>query len=363
MQGLTVTVTAADATLAGDSSAGVDEPVLGTATTAADGTWKLDLPAKLPASVQRATDDNGGALNLNATSAATTTTGAPVLGIDALTAVPVPSQGTSLTAGTDLNSKAAEATDGDHTVPLIPNTVDDAAKDSSAEQEQQSLAAKVEAEPQATGEETPLWQSDHSILPADYNPYSVGGKDISAETVTPQVGDCQTAAYEQWSKIRYTVVDETHATWDAKASFQYDSSMNSSVELALNSNGNWKAGADRNLSNEFGLSTGYMRKGSYYAHQYKVPIEYRKYKKQYICSMGVKSTWYTVEPKRYRLPAGQAVGKIGKDVSAKDGSRNYSHAPNRNTGTIQRGTFFELTRKTTSLGRDPVGCTQEVPSC
>ncbi|MET8582223.1 hypothetical protein ABZX39_15230 [Streptomyces collinus] len=345
VQGLTVTVTAADATLDSDSSAGVDEPVLGTATTAADGTWKLDLPAKLPASVQQATDDNGGALNLNATTAATTTTGVPVLGIDALTAVPVPSQGASLTAGTALDSKAAEATDGDHTVPLVPDTVDDAAKDPSAEQEQQSLAAKAEAEPQAASDETPLWQSDHSVLPADYNPYAVGGKDISAEAVTPQAGDCQTVTYKQWSKIRYTVVGEAHANWDAKASFQYDSSMNSSVELAINSNGNWKAGASRNLSNEFGLSTGYTNKGSYYAHQYKVPIEYRKYKKQYICTMGVKSTWYTVEPKRYKLPAGQAVGKIGKDVSAKDGSRNYSHAPNRNKGTIQRGTFFELTRK------------------
>ncbi|MFF9158391.1 hypothetical protein ACF1AB_39905 [Streptomyces sp. NPDC014846] len=346
VQGLAVTVTAADATLDSDSSAGVNEPVLGTATTAADGTWTLDLPAKLPAGVQQAADDNGGALNLNATTAATTTSGVPVLGVDALTAVPVPSQGASLTVGTAADAKAAEATDDDHTVPLVPDTVDDAAaKDPSAEQEQQSLAAKAEAEPRAVGEETPLWQSDHSVLPADYNPYAVGGKDVSAEAVTPRAGDCQTVTYEQWRKIRYTVVGEAHANWDAKASFQYDSSMNSSVELAINSNGNWKAGASRNLSNEFGLSTGYTNKGSYYAHQYKVPIEYRKYKKQYICTMGVKSTWYTVEPKRYKLPAGGSVGKIGKDVSAKDSSRNYNRAPKRNRGKVERGTFFELTRK------------------
>ncbi|WP_435279063.1 hypothetical protein [Streptomyces sp. 1222.5] len=61
--------------------------------------------------------------------------------------------------------------------------------------------------------------------------------------------------------------------------------------------------------------------------------------------MGGKSTWYTVEPKRYELPAGGSVGKIGKDVSAKDSSRNYNRAPKRNRGKVERGTFFELTRK------------------
>ncbi|MEU7428753.1 hypothetical protein [Streptomyces sp. NPDC040750] len=73
------------------------------------------LPPTLPASVQQAMDDNGGALNLNATTSATTSSGVQVLGAGALTAVP-PSSTTALVAGSA--ATAAEAIDDGHTVAL-----------------------------------------------------------------------------------------------------------------------------------------------------------------------------------------------------------------------------------------------------
>ncbi|WP_037652552.1 MULTISPECIES: hypothetical protein [Streptomyces] len=344
--GLTVMVTASDVDTGSDTATGGTEPLLGKATTASDGAWTLTLPSTLPANVKQAMDDNGGALNLNATTTATTSSGVQVLGADTLTAVPEQSK-TALAAGTDASARAAEAINDNHTVPLIPDTVDDtAAKEPTADQEKQTFAAQTKADPQATGEMTPMWQSDHSTLAASYNPYLVGGKDISAETVTPHAsGSCDTVKYKQTSKIKYTVVGEAHANWDSKASFDYDDTMNSAIDTAVNSNGDWKLGGSMQISSETGVSTGYPNKGSYYAHQYQVPIEYNKYKKQRICSGTVRATWYTIEPGRYKVPSGGSVGKIGKDVSAKDGSGNYGRAPKSYHAKVDNGTYFQLTRK------------------
>lgn len=168
--GLQVTVTAADVIAGSDSAAGATEPVLGTATTAADGTWSLTLPAALPTAVRTAMDDNRGALNLNATTIGTTSSGVPVLGVDALVAVPP--QSTALRAASSQATDAiAEAIDDGHSVSMLPNTVDDAAaNDPTPEQEKRTLAAQAEADPKATDDTTPTWQSDRGTLAADYNP-------------------------------------------------------------------------------------------------------------------------------------------------------------------------------------------------
>ncbi|MGW5329390.1 hypothetical protein [Streptomyces sp. NPDC004014] len=42
---------------------------------------------------------------------------------------------------------------------------------------------------------------------------------------------------------------------------------------------------------------------------------------------------------------GGSVGKIGKDVSYKDGSRNYGRAPKSYHAKVDNGTYFQLTRK------------------
>ncbi|MEU6688385.1 hypothetical protein [Streptomyces sp. NPDC046832] len=347
--GLEVTVTAADVVAGSDSAAGAKEPELGRATTAADGTWSLTLPSALPAAVRTAMDDNRGALNLNATTTGTTTSGVPVLGVDALVAVPPRS--TALRAASSAEAAAAaEAIDGGHSVPMLPNTVDNAeAKDPTPEQEKRTFAAQAEADPMATDDKTPTWQSDRGALAADYNPYLAGGKDISAEKITPfDSGSCDNVRYKQSAKIKYTVVGEAHANWDSKATFEYDETMNSTIDIAFNSNGDWKVGGSKQVSHETGVSTGYTNKGSFYARQYKVPIEYIKYKHQRICFGGVRSTWYTIEASRYKVPSGGSVGKIGKNVSSKDGYRGYNRAPKSHRARVEPGTYFQLSRKKSS---------------
>lgn len=344
--GLQVTVTAADVVTGSESPNGAKEPVLGTATTATDGSWSLTLPSTLPTAVQRALDENRGSLNLNATTTGTTSSGVAVLGVDALVAVP-PRSPTLRAASDDEASAIAETIDDGHSVPLVPNTVDDAAAaDPTPEQERRSLAAQAETDPNATDDRTPTWQSDRGVLAVDYNPYRVGGKDVSGEKVTARdSGTCDTVRLKKSSKIKYTVVGEAHANWDAKATFEYDDTMNSSIDIAINSNGDWKLGGSKQVSHETGVSTGYANKGSYYARQYKVPIEYNKYKHQRICFGTVRATWYTIEAGRYKVPSGGSVGKVGKNVAHKDGSRNYGKSPRSHRAKVEPGTYFQLTRK------------------
>jgi erythromycin esterase-like protein len=101
-----------------DTATAGTEPLLGTATTPSDGTLTLTVPPTLPANVKQAMDDNGGALNLNATTTATTT-GVQVLGADTLTAVPEQSK-TALAAGTDASAQAAEAPRSPSSEPTPP---------------------------------------------------------------------------------------------------------------------------------------------------------------------------------------------------------------------------------------------------
>ncbi|MFF8027419.1 hypothetical protein ACFZDJ_41240 [Streptomyces sp. NPDC007896] len=51
----------------------------------------------------------------------------------------------------------------------------------------------------------------------------------------------------------------------------------------------------------------------------------------------VRSTWYKIEASRYHIPAGGAVGKVGKDVSSKDGSENFKKSPSANRAYLQGG--------------------------
>ncbi|MCZ0987881.1 hypothetical protein [Streptomyces diastatochromogenes] len=336
--GLPVTVMASDTDP--DATGQVTEPILGTATTAADGSWSLTLPSTLPAAVQKAVDDNNGVLNVQATATGTTaTSGVPVLGVDALsTVLNAPATPSAVTA----------AADGDHTVKLAPNTLSSTSQDTyAASTEPQTFAAQVAANPTATDQDTPLWQSDNSTLAASYNPYLVNGKDVSAETVNPPItpmdsGTCSDLKFKDSSSTKYTVVGEAHAGWDAKATFEYESSMSSSFDIAVKSSGNWSIGGTKELSGSTGVSVGYANKGPHYAHQYKVPVEYIKYKHQHICSGTVRSTWYTIEASRYKAPAGGAVGAVGKDVSSKDGSANFDRSPKANRNYVNPGNTLQL---------------------
>ncbi|MFE6520884.1 hypothetical protein [Streptomyces sp. NPDC057794] len=338
--GLPVTVTAPDVGI--DAAGETKQTVVGTTTTGPDGSWSVTLPEALPASVQQVKDDNGGVLNLEAVAMGTTTSGVKMLAVDTLSAITDQAAVDTSIAGPD----------NGHSVKLIPNTVDAEGnlKDTfAASTESQTYAAKVENSPAVVDGEDPQWQSDTATLPADYDPYLVDGRNVAAESVRPPVapmgsGSCDTIRIPISSKIKYTVVGEAHAGWDAKATFEYESSMNTSVETAIKSNGDWTLGGSKEVSHSVSISVGYTNKGPHYAKQYKVPIEYVKIKNQYICSGSVRSTWYKIEAKRYKAPAGGALGKVGKDVSGKDGSANFNRSKKAHRNYVERGGNAQLSR-------------------
>ncbi|MER6469642.1 hypothetical protein [Streptomyces collinus] len=109
-------------------------------------------------------------LNVQAVTSGTTSSGVPMAGFDALTAVTGSATGS-----------ATAAADGDHTAKLTPSTLTDGTQDDSfaAVTERQTYAARVDADPQLVDADAPEWQSDNSILPAGYNPYLVQGKDVT----------------------------------------------------------------------------------------------------------------------------------------------------------------------------------------
>ncbi|MGW7244559.1 hypothetical protein [Streptomyces sp. NPDC054804] len=341
--GLRVTVTALDAGT--EQTADSMKPtVLGTATTSADGSWTVTLPEKLPAEVQTVVDDNGGVLNLQAMTDGTSSSGVSVLGVDHLIAAP------SDTSDGQPTAFAAGASDGGHTVALVPTSADGSLVGSNPtdEQEKQTFAADVAQSSVASDAPDPLWQSDKSKLPADYSPFVVNGKDISSETVTPQVGGCNEAKYKESSKIAYTTVGEAHAFYDAKAAFTYGDSMSSSIDIATNSSGNWSIGTSKGVGSSTGRSLGFSNRGPNWAKQYKVPIEYIKYKHVYYCDGFPRDTWKTIEPNRYKVPAGGETAKMGKDVRSKDGQHAYVNSPRRNRAILPKGQFWELNRTRSS---------------
>ncbi|WP_217576480.1 hypothetical protein [Streptomyces sp. GbtcB7] len=112
--------------------------------------------------------------------------------------------------------------------------------------------------------------------------------------------------------------------------------MSSSIDTAIKITNSWSIGASKELSQSTGVSVGYANKAKY-SHQYEVPNLYTKWKKQHWCSGTVRSTRYKIEASRYHIPAGGAVGKVGKDVSSKDGSANVNKAPKANRTYLEGG--------------------------
>lgn len=338
--GLRVTVTALDAGTE-QTSDSFKPTVLATATTGSDGSWTATLPDNLPTEVQAVVDDNGGVLNLQAMTDGTTTSGVPVLGVDNLIAAR--SDDGSSTAATAF---AAGVADSGHTIAMVPTSADGSliGADPTDAQEKQTYAASVEQSTVASDAPDPLWQSDKSKLSADYSPFVVDGKDISAEAVTPRVGGCNETKYKESSKIAYTTVGEAHAYYDAKAAFSYSDSMSSTIDIATNSSGSWSIGTSKGVGSSTGRSLGFTNKGQYWAKQFKVPLEYIKYKHVYYCDGFPRDTWKTIEANKYKIPAGGETSRMGKDVRYKDGEQNYKHSPRSRRGIVPKGQYWELNR-------------------
>jgi len=318
-------------------------PVLGQTTTASDGSWSLTLPNTLPADVQAAVDQNGGALNVSATAAGKTSSGVPLVGLDHTVAAPKAPATGQITA-----FAAAASTEPNHTVALIPalaaGATDPGAEDPTPEQAATTYAALRESGAVDPDEPTPLWQSDRSLLSADFNPYLVNGTDISAQKVSPyDSGNCSTVRSKIASTHAYTVVGEAHAYWDAKASLDYDTKMSSNVDVAVSSGSNWKLGGGVSLGGSAGAATGFSKQGPYFGRQYKVPIKYTKYKYTYYCGGVARSSWKKIIAGKYDVPAGKETSLMGSSKVAKnDGPMPYANSPRANRGIVERNTYFQL---------------------
>lgn len=349
--GLTVKVEAIDAVP--EDGTEVELPALGTAVTAADGSWSLTLPKSLPADVQQAAAENGGIVNAMATVTGTTSTGVPMGGITHLTAAPATATASALSLAVADDESATPA----EVLPL--GTTPDSGEVSSLSQAQDtttsvkmsasyaaSWAEKQEASTTDTLGDSPLpkWQNATGDLPTGFNPYIVNGQDTKNLVVRPMDGGCdRTKTKVIDKKIYYTTVGEGHAYWDAKASVDYDSKLSSTVDVAAKTGSNWTITGSASLGSSMSVTTGYTNKGPYYAKQWKVPIKYTKYKETWKCGGGNTFIRYVIKPGKYTIPSGGATGKYGKDVRNKDGVA-YLDSKKSHRAYVARGSYFQLSR-------------------
>ncbi|MGW1206554.1 hypothetical protein [Streptomyces cyaneofuscatus] len=336
--GLPVRVEAIDIT--SESMAEKELTTLGTAVTAADGTWKISLPATLPEDVRQAAAANGGAINAVAHVDGRTESGQLMRGTDFVMAAPAsaPATARALVASAaqdDTPSKLRPVTDAMGQESEQPNEVQTAYSWAS-EDERNSL--------DTLGEQAlPEYQNDTSSLPQD-DPYIVKGVDTKAMDIRPMDGGCdRTKSKVIDTQIRYTAVVEGHAAWDSKATVEYDSKLATNVEVAVKTGSNWTIEGSVTLGSSFSASTGYTNKGPHFAKQWKVPIEYKKIRETWKCNYG-KDTYYRyrIQGGKYKVPDGGAVGKYGKDVRHKDGSGGYYKSPPSHRAWVARGSNFQL---------------------
>ncbi|MEU6484374.1 hypothetical protein [Streptomyces sp. NPDC046887] len=320
--GMQVVVEAADLLPADGSS--TDLPDLGTATTDADGEWSLTLPAKLPTEVQAVVDGNGGALNVTATTVATTETGVTLIGASNMTAAPKSPRTGARTAFASAASE--EPTPAAELLPIGQGggTVGDP----TAQEVKSTHAARVAAAPQydAESQQAPRWQSDRTSSAASYNPYVVDGVDIRNQQVTPRADTCWMESRVVSRQISYTISGESHSYWDAAGYVEYTSKLSNTVDVGLSMSGSaWKVSGSTSIGSSAAGVSGFSWRGPYFAKQWKVPIEYNKIRKVRKCGgIEMNDPYYEIRPSKFKVPAGGSPGVFGKDARQLDGPLRYA---------------------------------------
>ncbi|MFV0127770.1 hypothetical protein ACLGI4_08655 [Streptomyces sp. HMX112] len=322
--GMKVLVEAADV-LPEDGSE-TNLPDLGTAITDADGKWSLAIPDTLPSSVQTAVDNNGGALNVTATTVATTESGVTLVGTNNTTAAPKdPRTGARSAFAATVSEEAPP------TAELLPvGGEGSVATDPTPEQEKTTHAARVEAEPRydAASQAAPPWQSDRASTSEGYSPYLVNGVDIRSQRVTPRIDTCSPTARVVSRQISYTVAGESHAYWDAAGSVEYTSKLSNTIDVGYSTSGEfWKVSGSTSIGSSAAGVSGFSWRGPYFAKQWRVPIEYHKVRKVTTCG-GLEMTkpYYEIRPVKFKIPAGGAPGVFGKDARHLDGPARYANS-------------------------------------
>ncbi|MFE7133093.1 hypothetical protein ACFVIM_19765 [Streptomyces sp. NPDC057638] len=341
--GLDVTVEAViPATTIGEE---FDLPDLGTVRTRADGTWSLALPDPLPTAAQKAAETNGGALNITASTTAVSSSGARLFGVDHRTAAPP-----DPVTGTVSRSAAIQSAEPSHTIELLPLLPEDAPENNlpepTASQRASTYAASLEAETVYRDEPTPRWQSERGPAEPGYNPHIVNGKDISAERVSAYAGggSCSWVTTLRARTYSYTTVGEAHSYDDSYAAFEYENKVQNTIDVAYTSQGRWKIGGSMTVGNSSGSISGYQAQGPFFSKQWRIPMEYHKQRRYYICGAQTRSSYDQVVPVRYTIPAGWQAGAYGKDVSHLDGGARYSKSNPSYRASLPRKAVHGVTR-------------------
>ncbi|WP_405512339.1 hypothetical protein [Streptomyces canus] len=330
---LTVTLTADDVVT--DTSSDTQLPVVGTTTSASDGSWSYTLPDPLPSSLQTLADANNGVLNLSATVNGYASDGTVMTATDHVSAGVA--EGTSTTQA----SQDVRASTAPHTLPLYPD-VDTTALDAPSDIDEASSPSQAMYDnPDPTGDTSiaPAYQSLSSNVLT--SPFVANG--VSYSNVVPLDTLCSQSETTLKTEIRYTTVGEAHAYWDAKASFDYGSTMSSQIGSAFSANGSgWSFAGTVSETKSTGHSTGFSGKGPYFARQWRVPINYGYIRDRTYCVHGGTTYTYEIRPLGYKIPSGGYVAEYGKDVSGSDGGPHYYASSKTRRGIVRAGTYFTL---------------------
>ncbi|MER8047159.1 hypothetical protein [Streptomyces sp. NPDC094032] len=346
--GLTVQIEPNDPSLVSQDGTPTKLAPLGTATTAADGTWSFAVPDQLPTGLQQVVDANGGVLNATASTFGSTSSGVEMVGVDQVTAAPTPQPaGGEAPAARTALAVAAEAEPA-HSVPLVPAaapTVD--ASDPTAEQQRSTYAAQFEGQStsqEGDGDLMPKWQDDKGPAPAaDFDPYLVGGRSVRSEAVAPRAsGSCYNVTTKVSSSIAYTTVGEAHAYWDAKASFEYKTKLSSSVDVAVKGGSNWALSGTTTLGSSVGSSAGFANQGPYFGKHWRVPISYDKQKITNYCGAVARSSYLRIIARGFQVASGGYVGIFGKDVRHVDGPARFKAYSAGKRARVQAGGTYSL---------------------
>ncbi|MGW2684593.1 hypothetical protein ACWC6I_15730 [Streptomyces sp. NPDC001414] len=331
---------------------------VGTATTAADGSWSFTLPATLPSNLQGYADANDGVLALKATVAGTAPDGTILAASDYLDAG-VATGSTTTQSSVDARSEAPL------TVALHPLTVSQANATALSDASSDGTSDPVNAPAGAadgTPTETegasndgsdvstddqsmssPQWQTGGGQSDVGYNPDVVGGRNYSAVTLgKTSPGACYENTQVLKDGIRYTTVGESHAFYDTQAAFEFNDNLSNSIGVEVSANGDdWSISGRVTRKSSTGHASGFTGKGPYWAKQWRVPIEYKETATYLNCGGG-GSTTYAITPVKYKVPSGKPVAEYGADVRKYDGLSSYSKSKSSYRGVIPRGAYYTL---------------------
>jgi hypothetical protein len=332
--GVPVTLTAVDSIP--DDGTAAAPTVVGTATTAADGSWAYTLPATLPSGLQALADANGGVLAVEADVTGTAPDGTVMTGSDFVDA--------GVASGTDTTDGSVSARqEAPDTIQIHPATSTSAITPASTPDG--DPAAQDSSPVPAQDAVVPEWQAVDGSSTDGYNPDVVGG--VNYANVTPSIVPCAIKDRVLATSVQYTTVGEGHAYYDATAAFEYNDTLSSTWGIATSIDGKyWSIKGKVSRKTSMGRATGFVGKGPYWAQQFRVPIQYQERDHEYLCTNNRVLHNYSIVPIKYMVPAGKPVSAFGSDVRSHDGYNAYSRSKSSYRAVLSRGTYYTITSGT-----------------